>query len=296
MFLPKPDRHVPRIITGLGLLFLIFLPLQAQNPTTSETFDQYVQGMKSIGWYSFGSASGCTICNIQQLSQVFNPYGIAGTSVIDQEWERYQPFNSQNFVFTANTLNLTATIPSGGGLWSGGINSGQIWTKQTFQPNVTGYSVYAFMIRLKIPNGRGEFPAAWFYAEQNGDGSEIDNPEFMMMNTQNQYDWTGFNHGPGAGSAFYSLLTNPWVWQPGIDFSAAYHDYELIWTSNATYKYVDGQLIYAEYFKWTASGTAQLGLNLAVGSSNPAAAGLQPTSLSEFPSALSIQYVSVWGK
>ena len=37
---------------------------------------------------------------------------MAGTSVINLEWERYQPFNSTNFVFTPNTLNLTATIPS----------------------------------------------------------------------------------------------------------------------------------------------------------------------------------------
>jgi hypothetical protein len=282
--------------TMLGSLCLMFSPLQAQDPSTSQTFEQYVQSMHSIGWYNFGTGSGCTICNMQQLSSTFNSFGIAGTTVIDQEWQRYQPFNSQNFVFGSNSLNLTATIPQGGGLWNGGINSAQIWTKQTFQPDVTGYSVYAFMVRMKIPNGKGMFPASWFYSQQNGDGSEIDNPEFEMMQWQNQYDWTGFDHGPGGGSVFYSLLTNPWVWHPGEDFSAAYHDYELIWTPDATFKYVDGQLIYAQHFKWTAYGTAQLGINLAVGSNNPNLPGLQPTSLSEFPSALSVQYISIWGK
>lgn len=288
----------PGRIIGAGVLLLTILPLYAQDPSTSETFEQYVQGMQPTGWYNFGTASGCTVCNMQQLAAAFNPYGIGGTIVLHQEWERYQPFNTQNFVFRANSLDLTATIPSGGGLWPGGINSGQIWTKQTFQPGVTGHNVYAFMVRMKIPNGQGSWPGSWFYTAQPGisDGSEIDNPEFFVMEWQNQYDWTGFDHGPNAGSIIYSNLSNPWTWRPGIDFSAGYHDYELIWTPDATYKYVDGQLILAQQFKYTAQGPAQLGINLGVGSDEADLPGLQPTSLSEFPMTLSVQYISMWSK
>lgn len=87
------------------------------------------------------------------------------------------------------------------------------------------------------------------------------------------------------------------MWKPGIDFSAGYHDYEMVWTPDATYKYVDGQLIYAQHFIWSASGAAQMGETLAVGSSDTAdLPGLVPTSLSEFPVTLGIQYIAIWAK
>ena len=174
----------------------------------------------------------------------------------------------------------------------------QILDKETFQPGETGHNVYAFMVRAKIPNGAGMWPGIWLYTKQSGfdDGSEIDNPEFLMMNWQNQYDWTGFNHGPGVGADIYSVQSNPWTWRPGVDFSAGYHNYELVWTPDATFKYVDGQLIHAQYFRWTAGAPAQFGINLAVGSSEADLPGLIPTSVSQFPSSFSIQYISMWAK
>lgn len=271
---------------------------QYSDPSTSMTFGQATQGLPIIQNYAFGTGPGRTIGNVQQLSGSFNPYGIAGTTVINQEWERYQPFNTTNFVFTNNTLDLTATIPAGGGLYSGGINSGQIWTKQTFKPGYTGYTVFGFEIRMKIPGGPGMWPASWFYTQSGmpgmNDGSEIDNPEFFDMATQNEFDWTGYQHGPGQGAQLYSIKTNQWVWQPGLNFSADYHDYQTFWTPDAVYKYVDGTLIYAQAFKWTAAGAAQFGANLAVGT--PIMPGLQPTSLSQFPSALSVDHITIWAK
>lgn len=283
-------------VLALSALSLSQASAQTYDPSTSQTFEQVVQGMQCIRWYSFGTGTGSTIANLQQLSDVFDPYGIGGTSVQHQEWERYQPYNDQNFVFTNNTLNLVAT--NVGGLYPGGIDSGQIWTKETFQPGVTGHQVYAFLVRMKIPNGQGSWPGAWLYTKQPGldDGSEIDNPEFFVMQNQNQYDWTGFNHGPGAGSDIYSIKTNPWVWKPGTDFSANFHDYEVVWTPDATYKYVDGRLIHAQRFSWTAPGPAQLGVNLGLGSSEGDLPGLQPNSLNELPMQLGVQYICIWAK
>jgi len=290
------NLHICSILAISGLLFLTAPPAEGQNPTTSQNFYEIVQGMTGLRYYQFGTGPGSNVTNLTQLSNYFSPYGIAGTVVIGQEWQRYQPFNGQNFVFTANTLNLTSTLA--GGLYSGGINSGQIWSKEFFKPGVTGYSVYAIQVRAKIPNGRGMWPAVWLYTGQPGrdDGSEIDIAEFMMMQNQNQYDWGGPNHGPGAGGAIYDAKTNPWVYHPGTDFSADVHNYQLVWTPNATYKYVDGKLIYAQYFNWSAPGAASLGINLAVGSSNPYSPGLQPNSTSEFPSAFQIQTIGIWGK
>ncbi len=265
------------------------------DPSTTETFTQATAAMSVVNSYTFGTNGGNSITNLQQLSASFNPYGLAGTTVINTEWERYQPFNSTNFVFQPTSLNLTATIPSNGGLFAGGIDSGQIWSQQTYQPGKTGQNVYAMSVRMKFPTGAGMWPGVWMDSQKNGDLSEIDIVEFEIMKYQNQYDWTGFDHGPGVGSAFYSLLTNPWVWDPGTDFSAAFHNYQVVWTPDATFKYFDDQLIYAQYFTWTAPGPANLGVNLAVGSNLASLPGLIPTSLSEFPSALQLESITVWG-
>ncbi len=298
MFLNKSFIYTSSLISFFGLL-TVSTPAYSQasyDPTTSATFLQATKGMSAIHNYTFGTAYGRTVPNLSQLAASFSPYGIAGHTVIQNEWERYQEFNSSNFVFTDTALNLTATIPSGGGLFSGGIHSGQICTKQTYQPDVTGYSIYAFEVRMKIPDGVGTWPAAWFYTQQPGhnDSSEIDNPEFWVMQNQNQFDWTGFQHGPGQGNQIYSIKNNQWVWHPGINFSADYHDYQTVWTPDAVYKYFDGTLVYAQQFKWTSPGTAQLIVNLAVGSGN--LPGLQPNSLSEFPAMLSVEHISVWAK
>lgn len=154
-----------------------------------------------------------TIGNIQQLALDFNPYGIAGTTVINQEWQNFMPFNVQNFVFTDHSLDITATIPKKGGLFPRGINSGQIWSKKIFKPEVTGNTVYAFEVQMRMPTGPGMWSSAWFYTPQPGqdDHSEIDNPEFCVMKWQNELDWTGTEHGPAAGAEIYSIKSNQWT-------------------------------------------------------------------------------------
>jgi Glycosyl hydrolases family 16 len=268
------------------------------NPATSATFEQARAGMPMVEQYLFGTNESRTVRNLRQLAAQFNPYGISGTTVINYEWERYQTFNDANFRFTKNSLDLTATIPTAGGLFPGGIHSGQIWSSHTYKPGGTGHTIYAFEVRMKIPAGQGMWPAVWLFTQdpEKADTSEIDNPEFFNMKWQNRFDWTGGQHGPGVGAEIYSIKTNEWVWHPGFDFSADYHDYQTFWTPDAVYKYVDGKLIFAQAFRWTAEGAAQLGVNLAVGSSGKNLPGLQPTSLDEFPSALSIDHITIWAK
>jgi hypothetical protein len=118
-----------------------------------------------------------------------------------------------------------------------------------------------------------------------------------MMKWQNEFDWTGGQAGPGMGAQIYSIKTNSLIWHPGMNFSAEFHDYQTLWTPSAVYKYVDGRLVHAQSFRWTAKGAAQLIVNLAVGSSDTVnLPGLQPTSVSQFPSALSIDHISIWVK
>jgi len=148
---------------------------------------------------------------------------------------------------------------------------------------------------MRTPGGPGMWPAAWFYTKQAGvnDDSEID-LEFFDAQWQNEFDWTGFNHGPAVGTDFYSIMSNQWVWHPGLNFSADYHNYGFIWTPDAIYKYVDGTLIKATWFKWTSGGPAQFGINLAVGF--PAMPGMLPTSTDQFPARLSIDSLWIYQK
>ena len=272
------------------------------EPALTASFDQAIEGMAPVATYLFGTGPGRTVRSLDDLAADFDPYGIAGRTVIHKEWEVYQPFNRTNFVLSAKALNLTATIGRGTVPHQGGIHSGQIWTKATYTPGRTGYSVYAIDVRMRIPRQRGAWPAAWLYAKQTGksdptDGSEIDNPEFLINDNQDSYDWTGFQHGPKAGAELFSLKTNPYVWHPGVDFAARYHDYQTVWTPTRVYKYVDGKLVYASCFEWTSQGNAQLGINLAVGTSaTEHLQGLQPTSKTKFPIVLSVESVRIWGR
>ena len=295
-------QNIPRkFVSTLAFAFFLTAPLYSQtfaDPSTSATFDEAIHNLPVLQNYTFGTAGGRSVNCLTRLATAFSPHGIAGTIVINQEWQRYQTFNATNFVFTPTTLNLTATVPQGGGLFPGGINSGQIWTKQTFQPGKNGRTVYAFEVRMRIPPGSGIWPAAWLFTKTPGiaDTSEIDNPEFFSMEWQNEFDWTSTLHGPGVGGQMYSLRTNPWVWHPGLNFSADFHDFQTLWTEDMVYSYVDGTLISAQAFKWTSKGEAQFGINLAVGSNMASLPGLQPNSLSEFPAALQVDHFTIWAQ
>jgi NedA-like, galactose-binding domain/Glycosyl hydrolases family 16 len=235
--------------------------------------------------YLFGSGAGR---NTSNLSTDFNPYGIAGQAVINGEWQRYQSFNSTNHHITADRLELTAT-PNLGGIFPGGISSGQITTKETFYPR--NGRTYVFQVRAKIPHGSGAWPAFWFYAK--GDphtASEIDVFEFFDTPTQNTFDWTGYDHGDGVGSDYHNIMTNQWVWHPGFDFAADYHTYSLVWREGQIEKWVDNNWVKGTNFTWNGSDP-QILINLAIGggsNNNPDAA--------TFPSVYSVDFLKVWKK
>lgn len=282
------------LLIAASALVTLASSMPAQDPATNQTFEQVVGGMQPIRWYDF--RAGGNVTNLNALAQYFSPYGIAGTTPTHLEWERYQPFNTDNFRFNPDGLYLTATLPWWGGMWEGGIASGQIWTQEGFKPGATGYNTYAILVRMRIPHIAGEWSQNWLYSRDwwGNDGSEIDNPEFMNSQWQTQYDWTGYDHGPGAGNIFFDRRSNPYTWSPGFDFSSDFQDFELVWTPDATYKYVDGQLILGQQFWWTASSPAQLGTGLAAGSWE--VPGLIPVNWGDFPASMAVQYIGIWGK
>lgn len=275
------------------------------DPPLTYSFSQAIQFLRVFRSYKFGTGGGRNVTSVSDLSNSFQPYGIAGATVINQNWQVYQsPFNTTNWVFTSGTLDITATIPGGGGLFAGGINSGQIATNDTFAPGVTGSTVYAFETDMKIPSGQGSWPQNWLYTKMFGedDASEIDNPEFFIGCTNcdggsptGVHNWSGFQHGP-HNTTLYTLADASGFYTPGTDFSAGYHLYQTLWTPDAVYKYIDGLLIFQGQFTYSATGPAQYLTSFAVGTSSGSLPGLQPTSLGEFPMALSIDHITIWAQ
>jgi hypothetical protein len=63
------------------------------GPSTTESFGDAIKGFKLIRNYVLGGSRESTIRSLDDLADKFTPYGIGGTTVINQEWQRYQPFN-----------------------------------------------------------------------------------------------------------------------------------------------------------------------------------------------------------
>ncbi|MGG1551849.1 DUF7594 domain-containing protein [Paenibacillus ferrarius] len=273
-FSTKEGSSAPQLIVSDGTT-----PISSEGPSLT--------GYTLYKDYSFGTSRN--VNSLTSLSNSFNAYGIAGTTVINNEWQRYQPINATNHVLTSNTLELTAQ-PDLGGVYDGGISSGQITTKETFYPS--NGKTYIFQLRAKIPNGTGTWPAFWMYSP-GGTGStssEIDIFEFFNSPTQNQYDWTGYDHGSGVGSNYYNIMTNQWVWHPGTDFSADYHLYTLIWKEGEIQKWVDGTMVKGTNFTWNGPAPQVL-INLAIGGNT----NNNPTA-STFPAKFSLDYFRVYVK
>ena len=137
--------------------------------------------------------------------------------------------------------------------------------------------------RMKLPKGRGLWPAIWTLPKSNAWPPEID----IMENLGHQptvvyltYHWgTSSNHQQSSSS--YS----------GPDFSGGFHTFGIDWNSSGITWYVDG----VQRKKVTSSITNSpmyILLNLAVGGSWPGS----PDSSTVFPAQLEVDYVRVYAK
>ncbi|MEY9107446.1 hypothetical protein ABH999_003642 [Bradyrhizobium yuanmingense] len=111
---------------GVGLGFDFARPANARQPNFTASFDAAVENYAPLADYSFGTGaapSGATrIADADILASFFNHWAAnlrSPTATINTENQRYMPFSSrENFVFTGDALELTATLPHGGGLGS----------------------------------------------------------------------------------------------------------------------------------------------------------------------------------
>lgn len=217
---------------------------------------------------------------------------------------------------TSNTVTLdgSVTVSSNAQIWfQPPVTSGQMWTKVGYQPGHNGANVIGMELTCTIPanTAQGAWPAWWLYSKTTDgftfDSSEIDMFEFFYGTTSTSSAFTsnihgGFYQDSGAYFKLYSSGSAHSRWDTFgffrnlVDYSLTSHKFQMIWTPDKVYRYIDGQLTIVNSYLWSSNCTAQMGLDLACGSFLPSflATNFYPQSTAQFPFMYSINEIKIW--
>lgn len=207
---------------------------------------------------------------------------------VNNELQRYIK-GKRDGVVTAEVADGMLKIHAvkvGNEVWSARINTSTYWTY--------GY----FEARLKLPKGKGTWPAFWMMPQTGGDNwpacGEIDIMEEVGVNpnrTSSSIHCTAYNHTIGTQK------TNE-VLTPGAEDE--FHVYALEWTEDYIKTYVDGKLLLnfpndhaGDPKTWPFNKNFGLKLNLAWGGDWGGMNGVDESAL---PATYEIDYVRVFQK
>jgi beta-glucanase (GH16 family) len=132
--------------------------------------------------------------------------------------------------------------------------------------------------RVKIPAGKGLWPAFWLWPANYNDPPEIDIMENLGDNPNKIYMTYHLPNGSEAQGTY-----------TGSDFSQGFHKLGLDWSATALVWYVDG----VERFRWTGTTPNQPMypiFNLAVGGNWPGS----PDATTAFPADYVVDYVRIY--
>ena len=261
----------------------------------------------AFGTGATGAAPTIPITDEAQLATYFNPRDTYDTPYRGKngEWEVYATSlsDTQAFEFTPASLKLNAYIPAGGGVRAQGITAGQIVLKELLQPGVApaGNKALAGELVAKVPNEVGAWPAFWMYqaANASGGGCELDVME-CPVSANGVWGTNLFVDGTGiTPSSLQSMIySNPafdgYKVPLPIDMSQAFHKFQFIWTPTQYWVYLDGVLMFAFNYNYNASKSAELMINLAVGTSTWGQPGMDPTSAAQFPFAYELEQLTIF--
>lgn len=217
----------------------------------------------TCSWYS------TTTCSIETNNELelYTPDNVAvadGVLTLQARQESAVGWNGKTYRYTS-------------GMISSGGRQGEIPAGFTF--------TYGYMeARVRIPAGRGLWPAFWTLPADYSWPPEIDVMEILGHRPKVQEMHYHYLDGRGR-------LRQPGHAWKGPDFSAGWHTFGVDWQPTALVWYVDG----VERWRFTDDSaiiaTAQyLVLNLAVGGDWPG----PPDASTPFPSTLLVDYVRVW--
>ncbi len=156
-----------------------------------------------------------------------------------------------------------------------------------------------FVIRAKIPFGRGTWPAIWMLATDQNYGKELwpDNGEIDIMEHVG-YDQNMINANIHTLAYNHSIGTNKGSKLLVPAAVATFHDYSCEWTPNEVKLLVDDTTIFtfrkatgADYDKWPFNKPFHLLLNIAIGGTWGGANGIDD---SIFPQKMEVEYVRIY--
>jgi beta-glucanase (GH16 family) len=202
---------------------------------------------------------------------------------LNDEWSRYR--DRDNHVFTSDGLALVARVP-GGAPAPGAVESGMLRSRWNGEYGV-------FEIRMRVPPGRGLFPAFWLNPQDKTWPPEIDVVEIVNNGRDTTRQSFHFLHpegGPGP-----TELDGRHRFSPGVDYADGFHVFAVEWTSDRVRHLVDGRVVADRPFQWRHKdgrdgGPAHVLVNLAVGGKWPG----PPREETVFPAKLDIDYIRVW--
>jgi len=140
-----------------------------------------------------------------------------------------------------------------------------------------------FEIRAKLPAGQGYWPAFWLLPVKPHFPVEIDMME-MLGNKPTVIYMS--NHYRNADRTVHSLTKPSTI---AVDFSKAYHTFEVIWNSTSITWYVDG-VLQLKTTQYIPHEPMFMLINLAVGGHWPG----NPDSTTEFPGVMQVEYARAY--
>lgn len=221
-------------------------------------------------------------------AEFFTRYIYANGSLdrLNKEWSRYR--DRENHVFRPDGIALVARAR--GELAPGRIESGMLRSRWSGRYGV-------FEIRMKVPAGRGLWPAFWLNPEDQRWPPEIDVVEIVDNGRDSTDRSFHFLHGAGVGEQkpAASRLDRWGAYRPGSRYSEQFHVFSVEWTVDRVRHWVDGVLVADRAFRWihddgSDAGDAHVLVNLAVGGKWPG----PPRDPGIFPAHLAVEYIRVW--
>lgn len=225
---------------------------------------------------------------------------LGGSDHFTDEKQRYR--DNDNHSVGGGVLSLVARKVSEGAVNGANYESGMIrsdWTTRY------GY----FEARVRMPGGKGVWPAFWLNSDVSETGRQAWPPEIdifeFVNNGQDDKVYmlhTGVISQTGVKPPY--LYADPMVnttwgfWRAPFNFDEGWHTIGSEWTPTSVTTYVDGRKIATRAYTWTyadgtQAGPAHILLNLAIGGSWAGRYGIDDTA---FPQALQIDWVRVYKK
>jgi beta-glucanase (GH16 family) len=251
-------------------------PIQApRGYAWHEVFDDEFSGTtldtsKWVTCYDWHTASsnGCTNGGNQELEwyvpqQVSVSNGSASLTAVASGITGSDGSKSQEYPYQSGMISTGRETPGTPPKWSG----------------TYGY----YEARMKVPTGKGLWPAFWLLPTDSSWPPEIDMME-LLGSKPNQiimtYHWKDSAQNPQKDYTIYT----------GADFTSGWHTYAVDWEPSSIDWYVDGVKRKSVRSDTVPSKPMEIILDLAVGGSLPGT----PAPSTQFPAQAQIDYVRAY--